>query len=147
MSEALCPVCGNDVDPDLTACPYCGTVLGAKAVLKQREKYRTVNLKFDMPTVDEGRQRMHQELRRAQEDGLKAVKFIHGYGSGGTGGKLRHAVRRSLDGLCREGKIALVVYGEDLREQKSALIKRLPLLKQDLDLKRVNPGVTLVLMG
>ncbi len=146
MRQELCQVCGNDVAPRLATCPYCGAGLSAKPVPRNREKYRTVNLKFDMPTVDEGRQRMRQELRRAQEDGLKAVKFIHGYGSSGTGGKLRHAVRRSLDGLCRESNIALVVYGEDLREQKSVLIKRLPLLKQDVDLKRVNPGVTLVIM-
>ena len=147
MSEALCQVCGNDVESDLAACPYCGAVLRPKVVQKEREKYRTVNLKFDMPTVDVGRRRMHHELRRAQEDGLRALKFIHGYGSTGKGGELRHAVRRSLDELCREGKIALVVYGENLREQKSALIGRLPLLKQDLDLKRVNKGVTLVMMS
>jgi hypothetical protein len=40
----------------------------------------------------------------------------------------------------------MVVYGEDLREQRSTLVKRLPLLKQDLDLNRQNKGVTLVIM-
>ena len=147
MSSTLCQVCGNDVDSQLTACPHCGTTLHRRPVPREREKYRTVNLKFDMPTVDKCRQRMHQELGRARADGLQAVKFIHGYGSSGTGGKLRHAVRRSLDGLCREGKIGEVVYGEDLRDKKSALVKRLPLLKQDLDLKRANKGVTLVMMN
>jgi len=79
-------------------------------------------------------------------DGLKAVKFIHGYGSSGTGGKLRYSVRESLDSLSRQGRLGLVVYGEDLMEQKTTLIKRLPFLKRDMDFKRMNKGVTLVIM-
>ena len=99
-----------------------------------------------MPTVEECRQKLNAEIHRARADNLKAVKFIHGYGSSGTGGKLRHAVRQSLDSLSRQGQLGMVVYGEDLREQRSTLVKRLPLLKQDLDLNRQNKGVTLVIM-
>ena len=142
-----CRVCGNDVDAELDTCPHCQSVLGSKPVTRRHEKYRTVNLKSDMPTVDECRRRMHQEIHQARAKGLKALKFIHGYGSGGTGGKLRHAVRQSLDKLCREGRLGLVVYGEDLRSKKTTLVKRLPLLAKDVDLKRANKGITLVIMN
>lgn len=142
-----CRVCGNDVDSRLGTCPHCNSNLGSQPVRGRREKYRTVNLKSDMPTVDVCRRRMHQELSQARAEGLQALKFIHGYGSSGTGGKLRHAVRQSLDKLSRDGKVGLVVYGEDLRSQRTALTKRLPVLAQDRDLKQANEGVTLVIMN
>ena len=146
MNFVVCRVCGNETSSGTGACPYCGAVVGADPVARQREKYRTVNLKFDMPTVDECHERVRLALHRARLDGLKAVKFIHGYGSSGTGGKLRYSVRESLDSLSRQGRLGLVVYGEDLMEQKTTLIKRLPFLKRDMDFKRMNKGVTLVIM-
>ena len=146
MNSVVCRICGNHISPRARACPHCGFVVGSGSVPGRREKYRTVNLKADLPTVDECCRKLRLELHQARADGLKAVKFIHGYGSSGVGGKLRHAVRESLDGLSRQGQLGLVVYGEDLREQKSTLIKRLPLLKQDLDLKHMNKGVTLVIL-
>ena len=47
---------------------------------------REVNLKYDMPTVDTALRRMEIELSAARHTGQKLFKFIHGYGSTGTGG-------------------------------------------------------------
>lgn len=55
----------------------------------------TLNIKHDMPTVDQAR-RLILELDRAKKQGYKAIKLIHGYGSIGKGGVLKDALRKSL---------------------------------------------------
>ena len=54
--------------------------------------------------------RMENELAGARRSGQKLFKFVHGYGSTGTGGKIRGAVRRALAG---RNEIAWVLPGED----------------------------------
>jgi hypothetical protein len=78
------------------------------------------------------------------------LKLIHGYGSGGKGGRIRDAVRRSLaDGSAGPG-IAAVFPGEEVkrgsaerREIRSRLSER---GQRDPDLERGNPGVTFVIL-
>ena len=62
---------------------------------------REINLKYDMPPAAVALQRMENELAGARRSGQKLFKFVHGYGSSGTGGKIRGAVRRSPL-CCRE---------------------------------------------
>lgn len=50
-------------------------------------KIITLNIKSDMPTVEEARKRLLTELQRAKAKGAKAMKLIHGYGSSGVGGR------------------------------------------------------------
>ena len=50
---------------------------------------KTVNLEEGMPLVDAAIRRATFELKSGRRMGLTAIKFIHGYGSSGNGGKTR----------------------------------------------------------
>ena len=73
---------------------------------------REMNIKEGMPTVAEARKRLQDELAVARRLGAPAVKIVHGYGSNGTGGALRVAIRQTLAQRQREGKIRTYVPGE-----------------------------------
>ena len=48
---------------------------------------KTVNLEEGMPLVDAAIRRATFELKSGRRMGLTAIKFIHGYGSSGNGGR------------------------------------------------------------
>lgn len=107
---------------------------------------REINLKYDMPPSEVAVRRMEIELSAARHTGQKLFKFIHGYGSSGTGGKIRGAVRRALS--ARQG-VAWVLPGESFgpfsAEARDAA-QRWPALRQDRDWGRENDGVTVVVL-
>lgn len=110
---------------------------------------KVVNLKEGMPLVREAMSRMQGELCRAQNEGVKVVKFVHGYGSTGVGGEIRIAVQNGLLKRRSQGELKAVIFGEDWRisnEETWELLKRIPGLKQDSDLGRQNKGITIVLL-
>jgi hypothetical protein len=112
-------------------------------------KVITLNIKSDMPTVDEARRRLITELQRARARGVKAIKLIHGYGSTGVGGKLRDGLRSSLSRRKKEGLIQFFVIGEKwsiFEEQGRAALEACPELRGDSDLDRGNEGVTIVVL-
>jgi len=102
-----------------------------------------------MPLVREAMSRMQTELRRAINDGVKVVKFVHGYGSTGVGGEIRIAVQNGLLKRRSQGEVKTVIFGEDWRISNEAtweLLKQMPELKQDSDLGRENKGITVVVL-
>jgi hypothetical protein len=108
---------------------------------------RVINLEGNRPTVDEMNRRLAIELRDAKRMHVAVLKLIHGYGSTGVGGKLRSAVRVTLERAKKRGEICDFVQGEDFRisnEVTWAMLKRYPELKQDRDLGRENRGRTIV---
>jgi hypothetical protein len=108
-----------------------------------------LNIKSDMPTVEEARKRLLVELRRARAQGARAIKLIHGYGSTGVGGKLRDALRSSLSRRRKEGLIQFFVIGEKwsiFEEQGRAALEACPELRGDSDLDRGNEGVTIIVL-
>ena len=108
---------------------------------------RVVNLEEDRPTVDEMNRKLAIELRNAKHAHVAVLKLIHGYGSSGVGGKLRGAVRITLEHAKKRGEIRDFVQGEDFRisnEVTWAMLKAYPELKQDRDLGRENRGITIV---
>jgi hypothetical protein len=110
-------------------------------------QYRTINLKVDLPILDEARRRLLAEIRTARRQGLRVLKVIHGYGSTGKGGQLCVGLRRSLRLRTKEGVIRGFLPGEDFsifNETTLALLEVAPVLRGDPDLNAVNPGVTLV---
>lgn len=110
---------------------------------------KVVNLKEGMPLVREAMSRMQTELGRAQNEGVKLVKFVHGYGSTGVGGEIRIAVQNGLVKRLSQGELKAVIFGEDWRISNTTtweLLKRMPELKQDSDLGRENKGITVVLL-
>jgi hypothetical protein len=108
---------------------------------------KVVNLKEGMPLVREAMSRMQSELNRAQNEGVKLVKFVHGYGSTGVGGEIRIAIQNGLLKRMQQGELKAVIFGEDWRisnENTWNLLKQMPELKQDSDLGRENKGITIV---
>lgn len=114
-----------------------------------RPLMKVVNLKEGMPLVREAMSHMQTELRRAQNEGVKVMKFVHGYGSTGVGGEIRIAVQNGLLKRMQQGELKGVIFGEDWRisnENTWALLKQTPELKQDSDLGRQNRGITIVVL-
>jgi len=110
---------------------------------------RVVNLKEGMPQVREAMSRMEGELRRARAEGVKVVKFVHGYGSSGVGGEIRIAVQNGLLKRLSQGESKVVIFGENWRiadETTWELLKKMPELKSDVDLGRQNKGSTVVVL-
>ena len=116
---------------------------------KSSAKMRVVNLKEGMPPVREAMSRMQGDLRKAEQDGMKVLKFVHGYGSTGVGGEIRIAVQNGLLKRVSQGELKAVIFGEDWRISDEAtwqLLKQMPELKQDSDLGRKNEGITIVVL-
>lgn len=110
---------------------------------------QVINLEANRPTVDEMRRRLALELANAKRARVPLLKLIHGYGSSGVGGKLRGAVRVSLEHARKRGEIRDFVQGECFRisdETTWMMMKLYPELKLDRDLGRENRGITVVLL-
>ena len=110
---------------------------------------KLVNLEDGRPTVEQARLRLERELRQARDEGCKAVKVIHGYGSSGVGGALRTALQATLRRAAQDGGIAALVCGEDWRiadETTWRILQRYPEWKRDPDLGRANQGISIILL-
>ena len=76
-----------------------------------QEQVREINLEIGRPAAAQALERMRMELRLSKKRGYTAVKLIHGFGSSGTGGKIRTAVRRELAAMQQRGEIGDVIFG------------------------------------
>jgi hypothetical protein len=111
--------------------------------------FKEVNIKSDMPTTDLAVRRVTYNLRNAKTLGTSAIKFIHGYGSSGTGGRIRVEIRRYLAEQKRRGLIRDYIPGEEFTIFSDATRRAFelcPELRRDTDLERHNNGVTIVLI-
>jgi hypothetical protein len=110
---------------------------------------RTVNLKSDMPPVNEALQRLEREIALARQQKLALLKVIHGYGSSGAGGDIRIAVQKRLCELAECGQIRGCIFGENWGKSDETtwrLLQEQSELKSDSDLGRRNRGITIVLV-
>jgi ribosomal protein S9 len=110
---------------------------------------KTVNLKSDMPQVQEALQRLDRELAAARQEKAKLLKLVHGYGSTGQGGDIRIAVQKRLVEITQNGQIRGCIFGENWSksdEQTWKLLQAHAELKSDSDLGRGNRGITIVLL-
>jgi hypothetical protein len=108
---------------------------------------RTFNVEVGLPTLDEARRLVIEEIKRAKREGAKVLKVIHGYGSSGTGGKLCVGLRKSFGLRKKEGVIKDFIAGGDFsifNEPTLALLEMVPELRGDPDLDAINEGVTIV---
>lgn len=102
-----------------------------------------------MPVAAVAVQRMSAALRSARAQRLTAVKFIHGYGSSGQGGRIRTEVRRRLTTMKAEGQLRELVKGEEFSPFDAAArhaIDLCPALSHDRDYSRCNQGITVVIL-
>jgi hypothetical protein len=108
---------------------------------------RICNIEADLPTLDDARRRVIDELKRAKREGVRALKVIHGYGSSGKGGALCVGLRKSFGLRKKEGAIKEFIAGEDFsifNDAVLALLEAVPELRGDPDLNATNQGVTVV---
>ena len=108
---------------------------------------RTFNVEAGLPTLDGARRLVIEEIKRANREGVRVLKVIHGYGSSGTGGKLCVGLRKSFGLRKKEGVIKDFIAGEDFTiftDTVLALLEAVPELRGDPDLGATNEGVTIV---
>ncbi len=108
---------------------------------------RTYNVEAHLPVLDDARRRVIEEIKRAERQGVRVLKVIHGYGSSGKGGALCVGLRKSFRLRKKEGVIKDFVAGEDFsifNEKVLALLEAVPELRGDPDLNATNEGITLL---
>jgi hypothetical protein len=104
---------------------------------------RTYNVQAGLPTLDEARRLVIEEIKRAKREGVRVLKVIHGYGSSGKGGTLCVGLRKSFRLRKKEGGIKHSIAGEDFsifNDTVLALLEAVPELRGDPDLGAINEG-------
>lgn len=110
---------------------------------------REVNLELGMPRADAAIRRLTFEIAHSRAQGVSVLKIIHGYGSSGTGGRIRREARAYLRRLEGRGEISGFIPGETFTIFESRTLSafsRCPALRRDQDLERHNNGVTFILL-
>jgi hypothetical protein len=110
-------------------------------------RIRTKNIEAGLPTLDEARRLVIDEIKQAKRAGALVLKVIHGYGSSGRGGTLCIGLRKSFGLRKKEGVIKDFFAGEDFtifNESVLALLETVPELRGDPDLGATNEGVTIL---
>jgi hypothetical protein len=110
---------------------------------------KTVNLKADMPNLEEARRRLALALAAARAERCLAVKLVHGHGSSGVGGVLRDGIRASLRKRRKKGEISAYISGEKwsvFDETTRTLLELAPELRRDSDLDRGNEGISIAIL-
>jgi hypothetical protein len=147
--SVLCPDCGNLRGALQKTCPFCGS-LEIPAIPKKLAGIFTLNLEEKLPTVDQALEKFDHTLSELSGTAVKVVKVIHGYGSGGKGGRIKEAIRQELIYQRRTHIIHSYYAGEDLQPGKEAyqeLNKQNPTIKNILTKDMLgNPGITLVIL-
>jgi hypothetical protein len=108
---------------------------------------RTFNIEAGLPTLEEARRVVAEEIRGAKRDRVRVLKVIHGYGSSGKGGTLCIGLRKSFGLRKKEGVIRDFIPGEDFsifNDPVLALLEAVPELRGDPDLNATNEGVTIL---
>jgi hypothetical protein len=111
------------------------------------QRIAIVNLEAGFPTLAVARKHLQSELTAARRMRRAVLKLIHGYGSSGTGGRLRTGLRKALALQQQEGTIGRVVTGESwsiFDPTTRELLEAYPALRADSDLERGNAGITIV---
>ena len=144
-----CGRCGNELEDSARLCPFCEqpqTNVSAEPRRGSRITIVTVNLEEGRPMIEDALNLMERRLHDARLHGTKVVRLIHGYGSSGTGGAIRAAVRKELSSLCRKGSIKCYVGGEEYLASAvgRSLRSQYSQLKSSLITDQRNPGITLV---
>ena len=110
---------------------------------------RVVNLEDGKPRVDAAIRRLTYELGHTRSCGCTVLKIIHGYGSSGTGGRIRVESRAYLNRLKQQRKVKEVIPGEDFSIFNEATRKAFLMcgeLRSESDLERHNNGVTYIVL-
>lgn len=109
---------------------------------------KTFDIKSDMPTAAEAGTRLANIIRNSN-DKDKVIKIIHGYGSTGVGGSIKKSVHTSLRNRVRSGEIKAYIPGEAFSHPMGfdEIIQTYSsLIKSDADYRKMNDGITFVIL-
>ena len=110
---------------------------------------KEVNIKYDLPTASDAVKRVTYNIRNGKTWGAGAIKIIHGYGSGGKGGKIRTEVRRYLGEQKSKSLIRDYIIGEEFSIFNESTRRAFDVcddLRRDSDLERHNNGITIIIL-
>lgn len=140
MKIIECLNCGNKISKSI--CPHCATSNQVEYFRGTNKKSITISIKENMPTAEEAKRKVDHGLQDGKRNGVKIIKFIHGYGSTGKGGVLRKVVRQHLQQM----NYGLIITGEKFSvhdKSTKELIHDFPILRKDYDLNKQNKGITI----
>jgi len=109
---------------------------------------KIINIESGHPRVEEAINRLTNELYKARASGDYAAKIIHGYGSTGTGGAIKGAVKRQMSSYISRRMIKSFCTGEEFGPFSAKgrnLVALHPDIKKDIDWGRNNDGITVVI--
>ena len=98
-----CLQCGNEVISAVSICPYCG---GLELEAGDGLLVHRLDLGHADLDVWTARNRLIDAALLASARGVDVLIVIHGYGSTGTGGAIRAAIRKEAASRERSGSIA-----------------------------------------
>lgn len=109
-------------------------------------KVKEVNIEQGYPTVETALRDMINQLGTYKRMGFRAILLVHGYGSSGTGGKIKSAVRTKLKEPTLYGLVKESCGGEDWVDCRRPFLDLCPQLKEYERRISGNPGVTVVII-
>ena len=110
---------------------------------------KTYNLKQNFPTQLEAGKKLSEIIQSSKSQNLKVIKVIHGYGSTGVGGTLKHSIRRSLRNRRKKKEIKAFIPGDAFYEMlgfDEVINEYKHLIKHDRDYGRNNEGITYIIL-
>ncbi|MCQ4637757.1 Smr/MutS family protein [Anaerovorax odorimutans] len=109
-------------------------------------KVKEINLERGFPTVPQAMRNLINDLSTAQRSGCKAAVIVHGYGSTGTGGAIKEAVKSKLKEPLLRGVVKETIPGEEWYSRKKEFLNYCPQLKDFSRYVDGNRGVTVALL-
>ena len=113
-------------------------------------KTATIDIEKGMLACDEALSKVQTEIEILSiNNQIKVLKVIHGYGSKGRGGKIKHELFSLLQTLVKQNKIKGFAPNERFTQQNEKFnkyFKLYPELLFDADLQNLNPGITLIFL-
>lgn len=109
-------------------------------------KVKEINLERGYPTAELAIREMINHLGTYKRQGYRALVFIHGYGSTGSGGKIKMAVKSKLKDSSLRGIVQDFCGGEHWMDRKKEMLAHCEQLRQFEPDISGNFGVTVVLL-
>ena len=139
----ICEICGNPINQII--CPHCNSKNDLEFYSRSIEIIKTIYLKDNRKSVLEAIINVETEISRAYIEGTKIIKFVHGYGSTGVGGKIKIALRNRIKKI-NKGKIIEGEYFYSKNEKIKNILNDFKILKNDIDYNKKNKGITLFIL-
>lgn len=144
-----CTECGNPIDDSRVFCPFCECQQQSSSQRRTKQGIRiaTLNLKEDLPSVDEAMFKLERNLLSLKRQRVLVVRIVHGWGSSGTGGRIKVACHGRLAVKQRQKSIRGYLPGDDYSDRTNAgraLLSAYPSLWDSLRTDTENPGITFV---